>query len=202
MARSRYDRISEHKKQAGIEHNASGASGNNMAAGIPQFRSVTNHSSGSNDVAQYISDGLNLYKSTFNLVGGKSSNLYNSIWAISDEFDISSTMAQTSVYEIKKDTFVMGVSIWVTSAITAGSLDLDVGDGSDVDLFIENWDASGDSDVVNNILSFGRAIDAPTSEAGPTTGKYYSSTDTIDLRVATGASAGKIRLIINMLQKS
>jgi len=201
MARSRYDRIHERKIQIGVEDGAN-PGGGQMGEGIPQFRSVNNHSTGKKDLTQYVSDGSNVYKNNYTLVGDTSKDLYTSVWAITDEVDISSTLSQTPLYEIKQDTFVMGVSIWVTSAITAGSLSLDVGDGSNVSLFVTDWDATDESDVVNNILSLGRAKNAGTSEAGESTGKYYGSVDTIDIRIAAGASAGKIRLIINMLQKS
>ena len=56
--------------------------------------------------------------------------------AISDELDLTSTAGVYSVLDVPAGTYVLGVQILVTSAITAGSMDIDIGDGDDADRFI------------------------------------------------------------------
>tara|TARA_R100000353_G_C6509232_1_gene196201 strand:+ start:17 stop:460 length:444 start_codon:yes stop_codon:yes gene_type:complete len=118
----------------------------------------------------------------------------NPKWYQSSELDLTSTAGVYSVFNVPAGAYVLGIKVLVTSAITAGSMDIDVGDGDDSDCFIDGWDGTAGSVTVNSIHSFG--ISSSATEAGIFTGKYYSSADTIDVDINTVASAGKIKLLV------
>ena len=115
-------------------------------------------------------------------------------WYASSELDLTSTAAVYPVFAVPAGSYVLDIKVLVTSAITAGSMDVDVGDGDDPDRFIDGWDGTAASIDVNTIHSFGQSSSA--TEVGVDTGAYYSSADTIDVDINTVASAGKIKLLI------
>jgi hypothetical protein len=117
-------------------------------------------------------------------------------WYQSSELDLTSTAGVYSVFNVPAGAYVLGIKVLVTSVITAGSADIDVGDGDDPDMFIDGWDCSTGSVLAGSIVLFGGASGA--SEAGVSSGKYYAAADTIDVDINTVASAGKIKLLINM----
>ena len=51
--------------------------------------------------------------------------------AISTQLDLTSTAGVYTVLDVPAGTYVHKVQILVTAAITAGSMDIDVGDGDD-----------------------------------------------------------------------
>jgi len=120
----------------------------------------------------------------------------NAKWYQSSELDLTSTAGVYPVFTVPAGAYVLGVKILVTSAITAGSADIDVGDGDDPDMFIDGWDCSTGSILAGSIVMFGGASGA--SEAGVSSGKYYSAVDTIDVDINTVASAGKIKLLVQL----
>ena len=113
-------------------------------------------------------------------------------WYQSKELDLTSTAGVYSVFTVPAGSYVLGVKILVTAAITAGSADIDVGDGDNADGFIDGWAcAAGGAaagDIVDGVAS--------TATAGISTGKYYAASDTIDVDSNTVAGAGKIKLLI------
>jgi hypothetical protein len=115
-------------------------------------------------------------------------------WYQSSELDLTSTAGVYSVFNVPAGAYVLGVKILVTSAITAGSADIDVGDGDNPDGFIDGWAcAAGGAalgDIVDGVAS--------TATAGISSGKYYAAADTIDVDINTVASAGKIKLLVLM----
>tara|TARA_R100000458_G_C8067664_1_gene107839 strand:- start:45 stop:482 length:438 start_codon:yes stop_codon:yes gene_type:complete len=113
-------------------------------------------------------------------------------WYQSDELDLTSTAGVYSVFSVPAGAYVLGVKVLVTSAITAGSMDIDVGDGDDPDMFIDGWDGTAGSVAVNTIID----VSGSALEAGVATGRYYSSADTIDVDINTVATAGKIKLLV------
>jgi hypothetical protein len=117
-------------------------------------------------------------------------------WYASSELDLTSTAAVYPVFDVPAGAYVLDVKVLVTSAITAGSMDIDVGDGDDADCFVNGWDGTAGSITVASIHSFG--ISSSATEVGIFTGKYYASADTIDVDINTVASAGKIKLLVNM----
>mgnify|MGYP003131597313 CR=1 FL=1 len=115
-------------------------------------------------------------------------------WYQSAELDLTSTAGVYPVFNIPAGSYLLEVRVLVTSAITAGSADIDVGDGDDPDMFIDGWDCSAGSILAGSIVLFGGASGA--SEAGVSSGKYYSAADTLDVDINTVASAGKIKLLV------
>ena len=114
--------------------------------------------------------------------------------AVSKELDLTSTAGVYPVINIPAGTYVLGVQILVTSAITAGSMDIDVGDGDDADRYADAWAAA------TGALALGSVIDCPCGGVdgrGVTSGRYYATADTIDVDINTVAGAGKIKLLVH-----
>ena len=109
--------------------------------------------------------------------------------AISAQLDLTSTAAVYPVLEVPAGTYVHSVQILVTAAITAGSMDIDIGDGDDADRFYDGWTAA------TGALALGSIIDCPGAGAGVQSGRYYVAADTIDIDINTVATAGKVRLL-------
>ena len=113
-------------------------------------------------------------------------------WYQSKELDLTSTAGVYSVFTVPAGSYVLGVKILVTAAITAGSADIDVGDGDNPDGFIDGWACAAGGAALGSIV----AGLATTATAGISTGKYYAASDTIDVDINTVAGAGKIKLLI------
>ena len=111
--------------------------------------------------------------------------------AVSKEQDLTDTAGVYPVISIPAGTYVLGVQILVTSAITAGSMDIDIGDGDDADRFIDGWAAA------TGALALGSVINCPGAGSGVTSGRYYAAADTIDIDINTVASAGKVKLLVH-----
>ena len=112
--------------------------------------------------------------------------------AVSKELDLTDTAAVYPVISIPAGTYVLGVQILVTSAITAGSMDIDIGDGDDADRYADAWAAA------TGALALGSVIDCPCGGVdgrGVTSGRYYAAADTIDIITNTVATSGKVRLL-------
>ena len=62
--------------------------------------------------------------------------------AISAQLDLTSTAAVYPVLEVPAGTYVHSIQILVTATITAGSMDIDIGDGDDADRFYDGWAAA------------------------------------------------------------
>ena len=195
MGLTRQDRINLNKDKKGI---ASGEPGiNDLSEGLPQFRTFFNHITGQQDVVQYIKNGSRVLKSTFKNVGVYESSAIQN-WYLSEEVDISSGTGETDVLIIPSSTYVMDVRILITSAITAGSMDINVGIGTNTDVFIDGWDGTAGSTAVDTINAFGRGSSA--TETGVKVGKFFSTADTLVVDVDVVAGAGKIRLLALLMQ--
>ena len=109
--------------------------------------------------------------------------------AISAQLDLTSTAAVYPVLDVPAGTYVHKVQILVTAVITAGSMDIDIGDGDDADRFYDGWAAA------TGALALGSIIDCPGAGAGVQSGRYYVAADTIDIDINTVAGAGKVRLL-------
>ena len=192
---TRQDRINLHKNQSGIT--AGEGTYENLSEGVPQFRTEVDHASGRKKTVQYIKSGLDVVKSEFKNVD-KVESEYVNYWAISDELDLTSATGVYKVFAIPAGTYLLDLRILVTSTINAGSMEVDVGDGNDADRYIDCWDGTGGTVESNTIHSFGISSDA--TEVGTDTGRYYVNADTIDIDINTVATAGKIRLILNLLK--
>tara|TARA_R100000458_G_C8010101_1_gene74533 strand:- start:12 stop:449 length:438 start_codon:yes stop_codon:yes gene_type:complete len=116
----------------------------------------------------------------------------NAKWYQSSELDLTSTAGVYPVFSVPAGSYVLGVKILVTSAITAGSADIDVGDGDNPDGFIDGWACAAGGAAAGSIVD---GV-ASSCTAGISSGKYYSATDTIDVDINTVATAGKIKLLI------
>ena len=111
--------------------------------------------------------------------------------AISAQLDLTSTAGVYPVLDVPAGTYVHSVQILVTAAITAGSMDIDVGDGDDADRFYDGWAAA------TGALALGSIIDCPGAGAGVQGGRYYVAADSIDIDINTVAGAGKVRLLVH-----
>ena len=196
MALRREDRVNLHKKKDGIMTGQ--PSINDLPEGVPQFRTFLDHESGQHNVVQYIRHGAEILKSEFKRPSAPTTDQY-AVWHLSDEVDISST-GTYKVLTIPDNTYVMDIRILVTSAITAGSMDIDVGIGTNTDVFVDGWDGTAGSTSVNTINAFGRGSGA--TETGVKIGKYFSDEDTIDVFIDTSneADAGKIKLLVLLMR--
>ena len=115
-------------------------------------------------------------------------------WYLSKELDLTSTAGVYPVFNVPAGGYVLGVKILVTSVITAGSADIDVGDGDNADRYIDGWACGAGTVAANNIVDGGST--AVTN--GTSNGRYYGSADTIDVDINTVAGAGKIKLLVLM----
>ena len=186
---TRQDRINLRKRKSGIK--SVEPSINEMVEGVPEIRTFYNQATGKQDVVQYVKSGSKILKSKFQDIS-EDIDSYSSRWYISDEIDISNT-GTTRAIICPSGTYLMDVRIVNTEAITAGSMDVDVGISSNPDVFIDGWDGSAGSHGGSTINAFGRGSSA--TETGVKLGKYFSSTDHIRVIVNTAADAGKIRLM-------
>ena len=117
-------------------------------------------------------------------------------WYLSKALDLTSTAGVYPVFNVPAGAYVLEVKVLVTSAITAGSMDVDIGDGDNADCYVDGWDGTAGSITANSIHTFG--ISSGATEAGVFTGRYYSSADTIDVDINTVATAGEIKLLVLM----
>ncbi len=85
---------------------------------------------------------------------------------------------------------VMAVGLDVTTA-EGGTLTIDVGDGDDVDGFLDGVNA-------NTVASYASALAlaeaAPNTVVGYSNGKYYAAADTLDVKIINAADAAVVRL--------
>ena len=115
-------------------------------------------------------------------------------WYASNSLDLSSTAAVYPVFNVPAGSYVLDIKVLITTAVVAGSMDVDVGDGTDADRFIDGWDGTAGSIDVDTIHSFGQG--SGSTEVGVDTGAYYSSADTIDVDINTVATSGVIKLLV------
>ena len=97
--------------------------------------------------------------------------------------DFSSTNLTTSdtvqAIEMKANTLVLMAGVEVVTAAGSGSPTLDLGDGDDDDLYVEDVSGSATGHEINNVAG---------------TAKLYTAADTIDLSANTATFDGKVRV--------
>ena len=195
---SRQDRIRINKDRKGIGYGKPSIT--EIKEGIPEFRTFHDSITGEQTIKQYIRRGARLYESDFS-TGSRGDTQQSALWYLSKEVVVSST-GTTKALGFESGTYIMDVRILVTSAITAGSMDVDVGIGSNVDVFIDGWDGTAGSNALGTINAFGRGSAA--TETGVKVGKFFTTADTIDVLVNTAATVtdptGKIRLLVLMVK--
>ena len=189
MAYRREDRINLRKQQVGIVD--SEPTINELDEGVVITKSIPDHKTGKYKTVQYIKNGSNIVKSEFGNIN-ESKSSYESKWVLSKEVDISSTGTTKAIF-IKAGTYLMDVRIIITGQITAGSMDVDVGIGSNTDVFIDGWDGTAGSHAIDTINAFGRGSSA--TETGVKLGKFFDDDDTADISVNTAATSGKVKLM-------
>jgi len=91
---------------------------------------------------------------------------------------------------IPAKTMVLAVGLDVTTA-EGGTLTIDVGDGGDVDGFLDGVNA-------NTVASYSTSLTlteaTPNTVTGYSNGKYYSAADTIDIKTINAADTAVVRL--------
>ena len=97
--------------------------------------------------------------------------------------DFSSTNLTTSdtvqAIEMKANTLVLMAGVEVVTAAGSGSPTIDLGDGDDDDLYVEDVSGSATGHEINNAAG---------------TAKLYTAADTIDLSANTATFDGKVRV--------
>tara|TARA_B100001939_G_scaffold294930_1_gene268178 strand:+ start:378 stop:800 length:423 start_codon:yes stop_codon:yes gene_type:complete len=97
--------------------------------------------------------------------------------------DFSSTNLTTSdtvqAIEMNANTLVLMAGVEVVTAAGSGSPTLDLGDGDDDDLYVEDVSGSATGHEINNAAG---------------TAKLYTAADTIDLSANTATFDGKVRV--------
>ena len=204
MPLTRQDRINLRKKRDGI--GTGEGTIDNLTSGIPEFRTEVDYETGEYKTVQYIKNGLDVVKSEFKNVNAVES-AYTANWYLSDEVSLGTSHGvsdgdSTQCFKIPAESYVIDIRVIVTTLISgagSGSMDVNVGDGTNTDMFIDAWTGEGGSLGLNTILAFGRASSA--TEVGQKTGRYYTDADTLDVLVTDAPTAGKIRLLVFLLQQ-
>ena len=97
--------------------------------------------------------------------------------------DFSSTSLTTSdtvqAIEMNANTLVLMAGVEVVTAASTGSPTLDLGDGDDDDLYVEDVSGSATGHEINNAAG---------------TAKLYTAADTIDLSANSATFDGKVRV--------
>lgn len=127
--------------------------------------------------------------------------LTNPVKLISTEVDFAdllvekgSALAAADVFDvisIPAKCLVIAAGINPVTAANSTTLTVDLGDGTDVDRYVDGFDAKGTTDGVPIMPTTGAAY---AQYAGP---KYYPAADTIDIVLATltgTLTTGKIRV--------
>jgi hypothetical protein len=92
--------------------------------------------------------------------------------------------------KIPAKTMVLEVGLDVTTA-EGGTLTVDVGDGGDVDGFLDGVNANTAASYTTSLVL---AEAAPNTVLGYSNGKYYSAADTIDIKTINAADTAVMRL--------
>ena len=196
MPYSRQDRINLYKNSTGV---SSGEATSNSPLNTPQTRIVTDDVTGEERVVQYIRTESGVKEINYSDPNNVPDDGI-ARWHISRELNLNTL--GTGVHPIMKipsSTYLLEMRILITSDITVGSMDVDLGDGVDADAFINGWD--GTSGSHNSPWLHLVGVSASLTEAGKKTGKFYSSDDTLDLKINGVASAGKIKVLALLLSK-
>jgi len=195
MPYSRQDRINLNKNSTGIGTGT--GTNNNLPLNSPELRVVTDDITGEERIIHYVNTPNGLKQSEFtdpNKI--KEDGIPK--WYISKEMDITSGGLNTGTHKalaIPASSYVLDLLILCTSTITAGSMDIDLGDDQDTDAFVDGWDANLGS---NWIYRPGQS--SSITESGKKTGKFYDTANTIDLKINTVASAGKLKILALILK--
>ncbi len=116
------------------------------------------------------------------------------ITVISRALSVAATNTTTELVNIPASTWV--TAVYLKADNTVANVDIDVGDGDDVDRYIDGVTTLGTNDVVKapNVAT---GVDLSSGETGA---HYYSSADTIDVVENTTASAdtaaGTVRVAV------
>ena len=125
---------------------------------------------------------------------GAASNLSGRIFTHYKELDFSLTSRSSAdvlqLFDIPARSFVQFVA-WEVVTAEGGTLTFDIGDGSDVDGYIDG--ADGDT-VALGALALALTEATPNTVTGYSNGKFYSAADTLDLLINNDADAAKIRV--------
>ena len=190
MSYSRQDRINLHKNKRGISSGEPTI--DDLDEGVPVFRTTIDNETGQSKTTQYIKNKLTVLKSEFKNIG-RSQSGYSANWYVSKELDLTSTAGVYKMIHVPNNSYVTDVKIIIATGITVGSMDIDVGDTTDPDRYVNGWDGDGETRIVNQIHTFG--VSSGATEVGTATGYYYENQDTINVDINTVASAGSIRLL-------
>ena len=130
---------------------------------------------------------------------GAASNLSGRIFTHFKELDFATTGRTAAdvlqLFDIPARSFVQMV-VWEVVTAEGGTFTFDIGDGSDVDGYIDG--ANGNS-VAKGNMSLALTEAAPNTVTGYSNGKFYSAADTLDLLINDTVDAAKIRVWVVVL---
>ena len=119
---------------------------------------------------------------------------YDRPTVISKEVSVAATNTTTTVVNIPAGAYVTRVVLLAPN--TVANVDINVGDGDDVDRYIDGMTTLGTGDMVV-APNVAHGVDASSGETGA---HYYASVDTIDIVENTTASAntatGTVKLLV------
>jgi hypothetical protein len=108
---------------------------------------------------------------------------------ISSQIDCKAATGYTNAVYVPAGAIVKAVGVIADTALSGGSGDIDVGDSTTVDLYIDGLTA-----LAANQIAMGG--EAGTNAADPHGGKYYSAETAIRVRIIATAAAGSIRVLV------
>lgn len=114
---------------------------------------------------------------------------------ISNALSVSATNTTTKAVDIPGGAYVTKVMLFAPN--TVANVDIDVGDGDDTDRFIDGMTTLGTGDMVvaPNVAT---GVDLSSGEVGA---HYYATSDTIDIKENTTASAdtsaGTVKVLVS-----
>jgi len=103
--------------------------------------------------------------------------------------DCNAATGTINAVAIPAGAYVYRVGVLAVTALAGGSPDIDVGDGTTADLYIDGLSA-----LAANQLAMGG--EAGSASADPHGGKYYETADTIDVKITATGAAGSIKILV------
>jgi hypothetical protein len=100
--------------------------------------------------------------------------------------------------DVPANTNVLAVG-YVVETAEGGTLTFDLGDGDDVDGYVDGADGNA---AGGGVSSLALTEGAPNTITGYSNGKYYSAADTIDMVVNNDADAAKITVVAFLMDLS
>lgn len=119
--------------------------------------------------------------------------LYDPLVVVSDPITFASTGTTVQAIDVPAKTLVTEVTLIITTAFAGGTPSLDVGDGADVDGWVDT------TDITEGTAASYRG-DPTNTGAYSDDGKYYTAADTIDVVLSASLTAGVAYVVARMVR--